>query len=159
MRKKLFIWLTNSLKRMLSKLYRKQREEEHQKRLTMVREFLHETFPLLNEQFANTSIIEGGLYNYFILPSQNLPKYDFVLPEIPLFIVIPGPESASWLEAKEWGIPKEVWDSTQLDLGCIELNTPALATISKASMPKLLIIRWQESINHLTLAQRIESLI
>lgn len=147
------------LKSLLSKLYREFNEAEHQDRLATVRSFFHQTLPTFDEKWEGKAIIEDGRFNYFELPSGDLPKYDFVLPEIPLYVVVPGLVSASWPEARDRGIPREKWEAAQLDMVALIKGTAELATIGSAAAPKLLIIKWDDPINHFVLAERLEELI
>lgn len=157
--KKFKLWLMNVLRKWLYKLASTQNNEEHQARLASVRDFFHATLPTLDEKWEGKAIIEGGSFNYFELPSGNLPKYDFVLPELPLYVCVLGVVSANWQEARERGIPRDLWEAAQLDIGYIQQGTRDLATLGLAAEPRLLVIRWDDSVNHLMLAERLEELI
>ena len=151
--------LAEFLRKWLYRLMKSVNNEEHEDRLSIVRAFFHETLPSLDEKFEGKAIIEGGRYNYFELPSGDLPYYDFVLPELPLYVCVPGVVSASWEEARERGIPREMWETAQLDLAAIESGTINLATLGLAAEPRFFLIRWGDPINHLVLAERLEELL
>lgn len=131
--------------------------KEYQDRYDAVKLFIHEYLPFINEEWQGKAIIEGGIYNYFELPDGSLPKYDFVLPEIPLYVVVSNIMSAQWLEAKSRGIKRADWEAYQRNLTAIEAQTPNLSTLNQAIRPIVLIIRWEEPVNSLHLAQRIEN--
>ncbi len=143
----------------LSRLCKEYNVAEHQDRLASVRAFFHTTLPAIQEKETGWSIIEDGKFNYFELPSGDLPHYDFVLPEIPLYVVVPGIVSASWSEARERGITRDQWEAAQADLAALQHLTPTLATIGLAAEPRLLLIKWDDPVNHLVLADRLQELM
>jgi hypothetical protein len=144
------------LERWLYRLHRATNEIEYQQRLEQVRFFLHQIMPSINDKWGGMAIIEGGKFNYFQLPSGELPKYDFALPEIPLYVVVGNILSADWEQARQRGITRENWENYQLDLSAIEETTPTLSTIGKAAAPKIIVLRWNDPINHLTLAEKLQ---
>jgi hypothetical protein len=156
MRKKVRKWLISFLETWLFKLYRPLNVTEHETRLQQVRLFFHEILPSIDEKWSGKAIIEGGKFNYFQLPSGELPKYDFALPEIPLYVIVADIVSSDWDQARQRGIKRETWEQYQYDLEFIEKATPQLATIGMAAVPKVIIIRWNDPINHYSLAEQLQ---
>lgn len=155
MRNKLRKKLVSFLEKWLFNLYKYSNQEEHDLRLQQVRLFFHEILPTIDEKWAGKAIIEGGKFNYFQLPSGNLPKYDFALPEIPLYVIVAGVISSDWEQARQRGILREAWEQYQYDLTFIEQATPQLATIGMAAVPRIIIIKWNDPINHYSLAEKV----
>ncbi len=153
--RKLKLKFAEFLRKWLFSLMKEFNDQEHLERLAAVRSFFHETLPALDEKFEGKAIIEGGNYNYFELPSGKLPHYDFVLPEMPLYVCVPGIISANWEEARERGITRGIWEEAQLDLLAMEKATRSLTTLNMAIEPQFLIIKWDDPVNHLILAERI----
>lgn len=159
MKIKLRLKLIAFLKRWLDKLNLPSLVQEHETRKSLVRTFFHETLPTLDEQWAGKAIIEGASFNYFLLPNNTLPSYDFVLPEIPLYVLVPGICSASWEFAQRMGITRSQWEEEQYHLAFIEASTHQLATIGKAAAPKIIIIKWEEPINNISLIEKLQETI
>lgn len=140
--------------------HRNQLRKEYLERANTVRAFFHEFMPYSDPNWGeNKTIIENGIYNYFILPSGNLPKFDFVFPEIPLYIVLGDISSASWPLAHSLGISRDVWEATQEDLKYIETTLPSLASYAAITKIHYLIIRWEEPITPLVLTERVQRAI
>lgn len=155
MRKKIISWLYF----ILGKLQEKDNQKEYLERIEKVKITLHEFLPEIDDFWRSKAIIENGIYNFFYLPSGEFPRYHFVIPEIPLYIVVSGLESADWSQARSRGITREKWETSVLDLEFLDQKTNSLATIETARKPKILIIRWNDPISHLSLADRIQELI
>lgn len=156
MRKKLRNLLIKFLENLLAKLHQALNISEHEIRLHQVRIFFHEIMPTLDEKWEGRAIIEGGKFNYFQLPSGNLPKYDFALPEIPLYVIVADIASSDWEQARQRGIRREAWEQYQYDLTFIEQATLQLATIGMAAVPKIIVIKWNDPINHYSLAEKLK---
>lgn len=150
--------LKNFLRVLLEKLNRADNTSEYNQRLDIVRSFFHETLPHLDEKWMGKAIIEGGKFNYFQLPNGELPKYDFAMPEIPLYVVVSDISSADWSQARERGITRDAWEQSQENLTYLEQLTPSLATIGMAAQPRILIIRWNDPINNFKLAERLQEI-
>ena len=112
----------------VERLNSKENEREYQERLLAVKFFFHETLPSMDEKWAGKAIIEDGRFNYFVLPDGSLPKYDFAMPEIPLYVVVPDVSSADWEQARQRGIRRDSWEKSQQNLVSIEKITPTLST-------------------------------
>lgn len=150
--------LINLLQNWLEKLNSSFNEKEYQERLAMVKMFFHEIMPSIDEKWSGKAIIEGGKFNYFQLPSGSLPKYDFVVPEIPLYVVVANISSSDWEQARQRGISRDIWEKEQLDLSFIQKTTSELATIGLAAAPKIIVIKWNDPINYLTLAEKLQEM-
>ena len=101
------------------------------------------------------NIIEDGSFNYFELPSKKLPKFDFVCPQIPLYVYIGGPETASFDVARKYGYTKSQWDSAQADLEAMKIGIPNLANEGKAIAPKLVIFTWEDTCSDIAIIRAI----
>ncbi len=150
--------LIKMLQKWLLKLQAPLNDLEYRSRQEYIRLFFHEILPNIDEKWADKAIIESGKFNYFTLPSGELPKFEFALPEIPLYVVIGDIRSANWEQASARGVSREQWESYQHDLSYIEAVTPTLATIGLAASPKLLLIRWNDAINHFTIAEKLQDI-
>ena len=150
--------LIELLQKWLGKLLSEYNDLEQSNRLESVRSFLHETLPAINPEFSTKTIIEGGKYNYFELPSGDIPTFDFVLPEVPLYICVLNITSASWEEARNRGVSRGKWELAQADLAVLKKKTEELATRGSAIAPKILILSWGDSVNHHELLRILDSL-
>ena len=130
-------------------------KEEHEARLTCVRDFLDSTLPALDVRYAGMPICEGGKYNWLMLPSGDNITVDFFVPSLALFICIPDIRSASWEEASMRGITRKMWEYMQADLEYIRSELPKIPTLGSAARPKIIILNWGDSVNH----HRLKSLI
>lgn len=151
--------LINFLNILLAFLHKPNNDLEKKARLESVLDFFDETLPSINPEFREKAICEGGKWNYFRLLDGSFPKYDLTIPEIPLYVCVPGIESASWEEARLRGITRLEWETAQHNLDTIEEETAKLATIGVSTPPKILIIRWGETVNHHTLLRRVGALL
>lgn len=147
-------FLIRVLIKWLGKLQEPDNQKEYEERLEQLRTLFHQTLPTLDEKWQGKAIIEGGTFNYFVLPSGSLPKYDFSLPEIPLYVIVGDIRSANWDFANRRGISREEWEAYHADLDFLERSTLDLATIGKTTSPRIVIIKWDEPINHLRLSQK-----
>ena len=86
-----------------------------------------------------------------------MPKYDFVLPEFPLYVVVCGIESADWETARARGISRDAWENAAHDLRFLEENTKYLPSAGKPTQPLVVIIRWNDPINHFSILDKINS--
>lgn len=152
---RLLFWLGTWLGRASLRVLSRFNDREQGNRLASVRSFFHESLPALDQRFVGKTIIEGGIYNYFELPGGDLPKFDFVLPEIPLYVYVGGVESASWEEARTRGVKRLDWDRAQADLDALQTYMQRMATIGQAVPPKILILRWGDSVNHHSLYRKL----
>lgn len=143
-----------------TRLLKSYNNTEHIARLEAVRDFLHSTLPELNPTWLNKVIIEGQFrINYFELENGELPLFHFVLPEHPLFVYVGGIETASWETAELRGVPRQVWEKEQGRLSLYKENIPLLTTYGEARDPKLFLILWEHSVNHMDLYSRFKELI
>jgi hypothetical protein len=98
-------------------------------------------------------IVEGTFNWFFLSDGLSLPKIDLVFSEVPLGVLILGPESASWEEARLSGLSKEAWERAQRDLKLLE----RFVTHTDHVIP-LMIIRWEESASEEALYERFMKL-
>lgn len=155
MKKKLIKWLES----ILGNYYAKFNSAEYASRISTVRDAIFETVPTVFEEFRDKAIIEGGIYNYFYMADGTFPKYTFVIPELSLYIYVGDITSAPWAEAKQRGVGREAWEKGQETLATYIKGTSNLATLGNAAKPRLLLVKWDDAINHLTLLDRIEKLL
>ena len=156
--KKLKKKLIGIFSRIVEKLSKEFSQDEYENRLNHLRVFFHEVIPSIDEKWAGKAIIEGGKFNYFTLPNGELPKYDFALPEVPLYVIVANIASADWEQARLRGIKREDWEQYNYNLSAIEDTTPKLATIGLAAVPKIIIIRWNDPLNHFSLMEKLQEM-
>jgi hypothetical protein len=154
--RKIKLKLISIFHRFAEKLSTEFNAEEHEKRLSQLRILFHEILPKIDEKWEGKAIIEGGRFNYFTLPSGQLPKYDFALPEIPLYVIVANIASADWEQAKLRGVGREQWEQYNYELSFVEEATPKLATIGLAAVPRIIVIRWNDPINHFSIAEKLQ---
>lgn len=99
------------LQRMIRWYYRKQRKEQEKRRKEALIQFIHETLPEKAPEFLDQLIIQDGTFNYFVLPSETLPAFDFVLPSIPMFVKLLTPENSEWEIAVQYGVDRKSWEA------------------------------------------------
>jgi hypothetical protein len=157
--RKLKLRLAKLLHKLVERIYSEFTEEEFLQRIGAIRKFFHEVLPTIDEKWVGKAVIEGGYFNYYRLPSGNLPKYDFVYPEIPLYVIVSGINSASWEQVCLRGITREKWEEYNCDLAFIEQATSLLSTIGMAAAPRLLIIKWNDPIDNFSLVERLQEVL
>lgn len=106
-------------------------------------------------------VIEGGRFNYFPLSDGKGPRFDFVLPQIALFVFICGPEhTPKWEDAKEYGLKYEDWLRARQDLDILKTNFPRLTVEGPPSRrARLWIIEWDDSVAVYSLERSLCGLI
>lgn len=146
-------WWANVLQYWLYRMHRADNDAQHEVRLENVRQFVYLELPLLLG-IPNFSVVEGGRYNYFTLPSGDWPHYDFVVPQLSLYVCVPGVQSGDWPEARARGVSRSWWEASQLDLQALqELTSTVEYGGDVQTIPRLLILPWNVPINKLFLAQ------
>lgn len=130
-------------------------QEEYDRRLECIRSVFYNFLPSVDEKWQGKAIFSMQEVNYFPLPSGKMPSYDIVVPEFPLYVVVGNISSADWPTAKLYGISRADWESTQADLAFLEKATKELATIGQATKPIVLVIRWNDPVTTLILAEMI----
>lgn len=147
-------WLADTLQWLSSGLRRADNDLEHQKRIAQVREFLNYDLPILLEIPEPLSIIEGGRFNYFQLPSGQLPRFDFVIPQLALYLYVPNVAASEWSEARDRGVPRECWEDMQLNLDFMEESMQRLEFQGEVQMPvRYVCIQWDQPVNKLALTK------
>ena len=138
-------------------LNKKQYTRDYKERVESVRQFLHETFPVLFSQIPNPIILESDSFisvNY-PLESGFIPHFNFILSEYPLYICIRGPESSSWSDAKSLGITRIKWEREQAYQASLHFMISNMRLTT--SSVKLIILNWEDPVNHLSLVKLFES--
>ena len=115
-----------------------------------------ETHPIQEEGNQNLLVIEGGSFNYFQFNDGSLPKFAFVCPQIPLYVYIGGPASASLELALSLGVSKEHWSTESGNISAIEGIIPRLGSEGKFKEPKLLVFRWNDACTKETVLKRFQ---
>jgi len=139
----------------VAKQYTEFNNLEHESRIESVRDFLDQTLHALDDRYVGMPVCEGGKYNWLILPSGENVLIDFFVPNLALFICIPDIRSASWEEARARGVTRKMWESMQQDLEYIQSELPKLPTLGSTTRPKIIILKWGDSVNH----HKLKSLI
>ena len=84
-----------------------------------------------------------------------MPKFDLLLVPLVTYIYIGNVASCrSWELAKSRGVTKLAWEIEQERIAFIESEMSAVGVGGTGHSPILMIIRWEESINHHTLYLR-----
>lgn len=143
------------LQRALGRILGTYNATEHENRLELVGRFVYEFLPALEERFAGKLVVEGGRFNYFELPSGDLPRFDFVIPQEHLYVVVGDIRSASWDEARLRGISRPDWEAYQADFSEIVVQTPKLPALPNTPRPRLLFIGWNDACSGPALAARL----
>lgn len=95
--------------------------------------------------------------NYFLI-GDKYPEYDYIIPEVPLYIVIGGISSATWEQAQLY-ISREEWDNSNEYLDQLDIQTKLLATNGLTKKPLIMIIKWDEPITNLYLLGKLRKII
>lgn len=160
-------WLQKALGRQLG-VYN---DLEHKARIQAVEAYFLSSAPVFNkERFEGKTFCFGGRWNYFLTKAvpddaplskvlEALPKFDIVVPEIPLYVCVPDVSSASWEEARTRGVARPVWEAQQGLLHLLEEAVPNIPTVDPKLSPKILVVRWSESVNHHALHKRVMEII
>lgn len=146
-------WLIVKLQVLTYLLMRPDNDREHALRLGEVRKFIYNDLPQILG-YSDLAVIEGGKFNYFRLPSGDLPRYDFVCPQLALYVYVPNVTSAVWAEARLRGVTRDLWEYAQQDIAAMTEEMKNIEFQGEFPIPpKLVMIPWNESINKLSLAQ------
>lgn len=129
--KRLMVWLTS-----------KQRAETEEARKEAVAQFVHETLPSRDEAFVDRLIVENGTFNYFVLPSGKLPTFNYVMPELPLFIIILTPENSEWEVAEQYGVTKEVWEKAVAEKAALKQGVMDMPMSERPIPPLFWELAW-----------------
>lgn len=152
-------WLAQRLQALLAKVLRPYNAIELQNRTEAVGKFVYETLPSVDEDYGEKVVIEGGTYNYFQLPSGAYSRFDFVLPELHIYIVVAGLGSASWEEARSRGVSRSEWEAAQGDLNAYETEMDLLPVAPGTKRPALLLVKWGDSVSQSSLHARLTKLL
>jgi hypothetical protein len=108
----------------------------------------------LEKWLPGQPVIIEGTYNWlFLSDGKSLPKIDLLFSEVPLGVLILGPESASWEEARLSGLSKEAWERAQADIKLLE----RYASDPNRPFP-LMVIKWEQSASEESLLDRFSRL-
>lgn len=156
LRRKLSDWL-------LAWSYRLKKQDTgalYAERLAKTRQFVYQYLPTLfvREESGVLEVIEDAKYNYFFLPSGEIPRFQFVLPRYALYICVLDHTGANWEEARAYGVPREQWEVVQEDVKFIEENVPLLGTAGIPILPKVLVLRWEDPLGPSSLTRRVREL-
>jgi hypothetical protein len=159
---KFLLKLTTKISAWLAKPLLKQQLADRQ---TRVQDFVFKVIPsILHPGIPEPEplpVIMGGKYNLFELPSGEMPKFDFVLPSYALYLCVLGIESASWPEARLYGVSRERWEAAQLELDYLQqaMAKEVFNDGEDALQPRLLILRWEDTLNFVKLTQRTREIL
>jgi hypothetical protein len=142
--KKRFIAL---LERWLNKAYSSQNWSEWADRTLLVQQFLYEKLPKVWEGFQGLEICEGGRWNYYLDPNKSAATIDFVVPKLPLFVIVGRIESASWDIAKSRGVARKRWEEWQGYYDALVDILSSLPSDSGRVRPIVLYIPWGASVD------------
>ena len=152
--------LLKFLRKLLGKLEAKDNNQEYLDRIQAIKRLFHEILPTQHEFWCNKAIIANNPeINYFVLPSGNLPTYTIILPEIPLYVAVFDIRSADWNQARDRGVSRKEWEEYQLDMDALIIGTQNLDMIGFAVQPRILSIKWNDSINPVLLSDKLEECI
>ena len=87
---------------------------------------------------AACPIIEGPSFNYFSFKDGGIPRFDYVIPDVPLYIVIGTPLNSSKDTALNHGFSLEQWASEREKLEIIQTAIPKLEQTSFAVQAQFL---------------------
>ncbi len=130
-------------------------EETTLARKIQIRKYIFEVMPTIIPGWERNAIATDSKWNYFPLKNGEMPKFDYFIPNLPLYICILGPESASWEEAKILGVSKEQWETQQENIEILLDCLPKLATNGISTLPQLVIIKWDDPIDNWSLHKRL----
>lgn len=130
------------LKRWVAWLTCKQRTVIEAERKAAVAQFVHETLPSRDEGFVDRLIVENGTFNYFVLPSGELPTFNYVMPELPLFIVLLTPENSEWEIAEQYGVTKERWEECRAEKAALKQGVMDMPMAERPIPPLFWELAW-----------------
>lgn len=116
-----------------------------------------EIFRVLNSNLDAVILTHVGSNYPIPLPGAKSPQFDFILPEVPLYIFVLGPESLEFEDAQHYGVSREQWEeSRKVESTLSEFILGAEAGDRKASV---LFIRWGDTISEEKLLRRVGNLL
>ena len=126
-----------------------------QLRSAKLTEFFEELLPTLDKRFEQTMMIRDGRWNYLVHDDDTYPLFDFVFPQLHLFVYVCKGDQGEWDSARSLGFTYEEWER-----GCAraeDIKTILkLPTASLEDRTRLLVIGWAEPINNLGLYKRVK---
>lgn len=139
------------LQRLLNWLTRVDQENRIIARHAAVEEFLHTVLPLKHPQYASQLIIKGGVFNYFVLPNDQLPRFDFALPEVPLFVTILSPYNSSWEVAEKYGVGRKSWETAMEQRGATREGVLEMPMAERPIEPLFWELDWNTPVDQSSL--------
>lgn len=147
-------YLIKLLRKWLSGLLKTEWEAEHKKRIEIIGSVLYKNAgDLLNygkgedDIHHTVQVIESASFNYFSFNDLSIPRFDFVLSNTPLYIIVGTPFNSSKETAINYGCTEEQWAENVNKLAIIETALPKLEQINLPAAAKFLFFDWNEPIS------------
>jgi hypothetical protein len=143
------------------KLENKDWKKEYEQRKLIVESTIHahtiEIFNSIQNKYILTDflVIKDGLYSYFEFNDKSLPKFDFVIADLFLYIIVGDPRSGSLEQANSCGFSQKEWKEEQSRLETIKLLIPKLTQPQNTKPLKLIILTWDDAITQQTIYSKI----
>lgn len=161
--------LVRLLRRLAMRIEGRNWREQHARRREAVgtalysslRDLVAESVPADRREWVRDPVVLEGPVgaNYFPVPSGGLPRFDFIVPEVPLYVVVGGPCTASYEDASACGFDRAGWEAERADLDVVETLVPRLTQPGHAAQPRLLVLRWDEPSTHQHIYRKLHEAI
>jgi len=103
---------------------------------------------------GNPLVIEGGRFNYMQV-KDGLPRFDYVVPDLLLYIIIGDPRTGTRDDAILHGFTEKEWEDAYSDMAVINVMIPKLARAGAPGAPKCLIFKWCDAVSYETAFKKI----
>jgi hypothetical protein len=163
---KLSSWFEQTVRRWLIRKTSSRTQQEHEKKILTVGGVIYEhLIPILQSighpagaQHDSLVTIEGGAVNYFAFKDGSLPRFDFMCPQVHLYVYIGSPLTSSLPYALDLGYTVEEWESAHEKLTYIQSALPVLTQVGTASEVKVLTLSWEEPCSTAYIVAKLQKL-
>lgn len=130
------------LERMVAWMYRKQRAKIEVARQEALATFIHETLPAKVDSFVGRLVVSNGTFNYFVLPTGELPHFDYAFLELPMYVVLLTPENSEWEVAQKYGISRLVWEAARKKRAAVKEGVMDMPMAERPIQPLFWELAW-----------------
>lgn len=99
------------------------------------------------DDHQSIQVIESASFNYFSFKDSTIPKFDFVLSNTPLYIIVGTPFNSSKSTAINYGITEEEWAENINKIAIIKTALPKLEQINLPAAAKFLFLDWDNPVS------------
>ena len=154
---KLVKFFRNYALKLENKNWKKELEDRRDIVETVIHSNIIEIYNSIQKKYTldDFLVIKDGSYSYFEFKDKTLPKFDFVVAELSLYIIVGDPKSGSLEQANSCGFTREEWEEQQARLVTTKHLMSNLKQPMHSNPLKLLILNWDDTVNYQTIYSKI----